>query len=293
MKSKTINAVLAKKFKHFSDSIDDEMVKELVLKNTIITGGCIVSMLLKEKVNDYDIYFRNKETAKAVAEYYVKKFHQQTGQLLTVQDEDGRIRIMTAKGHRGETAMEHDLKIQDPGEIEDAYEDAHLNALTANDDDDDKPIYRPVFMTTNAITLSNQIQIVLRFYGEPEEIHKNYDFVHCTNYWTSKEREVVLHKDALESILAKELRYVGSLYPVCSIFRMRKFIKRGWQINAGQILKMVWQINELDLSDIKVLEDQLTGVDVAYFAQVVTALKEKDPEKVNAAYLVEILNRMF
>lgn len=74
---------------------------------------------------------------------------------------------------------------------------------------------------------------------------------------------------------------------------MRKFIKRNWQINAGQILKMVWQTNELDLTDINVLRDQLTGVDVAYFSELIGKIREKDPEKVNAAYMIEIIDRMF
>lgn len=56
---------------------------------------------------------------------------------------------------------------------------------------------------------------------------------------------------------------------------------------------MVMQISELDLTDHRVLEDQLTGVDVAYFIEVVAKLKDKDPEKVNTAYLVEIIDRMF
>ena len=74
MKKKTINAVLCKKFDDFLSSITDEKVKSLAETNSIITGGSIASMLLKEKVNDYDIYFTNKETVKAVAEYYVAKF---------------------------------------------------------------------------------------------------------------------------------------------------------------------------------------------------------------------------
>jgi hypothetical protein len=53
------------------------------------------------------------------------------------------------------------------------------------------------------------------------------------------------------------------------------------------------QISELDLTDVRVLEDQLTGVDCAYFCQVIQLLKDEHPEKVNAAYLVEIINRMF
>jgi hypothetical protein len=150
-----------------------------------------------------------------------------------------------------------------------------------------------VFLSSNAITLSNKVQLVLRFYGEPEKIHENYDFVHCTSWWQSWDQTLTLRPEALESCLSKELKYVGSLYPVCSIVRLRKFISRGWRINAGQILKMCMQISALDLTDLKVLEDQLTGVDTAYFLQIIDRLKEKDPEKVNTAYLCEILDRMF
>jgi len=58
-------------------------------------------------------------------------------------------------------------------------------------------------------------------------------------------------------------------------------------------MKAVMQINELDLKDIRVLEDQLTGVDAAYFCEVISKLKDKDSEKVNSAYLIEIIDRMF
>lgn len=47
--------------------------------------------------------------------------------------------------------------------------------------------YRIVFMSSNAITLSNKVQIVIRFFGEPSEIHDTYDFIHATNYWTKRE----------------------------------------------------------------------------------------------------------
>lgn len=92
-------------------------------------------------------------------------------------------------------------------------------------------------MSTNAITLSHRLQIVNRFYGKPDEIHDNYDFVHCTNYWTSWDSELVLRPAALEALLTRELRYVGSKYPVCSLIRVRKFTARGWSINAGQIFE--------------------------------------------------------
>jgi hypothetical protein len=247
-------------------------------------------MLLKEPVNDFDLYFRNRETALAVANHYVERFNAAGGHELKVdtRDESGRIRITVPSGRRGATAG----VIQDSAAIEDVYVETEEKAL-ATEDKEGEEKFRPVFLSTNAITLTGKVQLVLRFYGEPDEIHENYDFVHCTNYWSSWDDQLVLRTDALSSLLTKELRYVGSRYPVCSVIRLRKFIARQWTVNAGQILKMLMQINELDLTDPKVLEDQLTGVDSAYFIKVIEAVKEKDPEKINTAYLVEIIDRMF
>ena len=48
-------------------------------------------------------------------------------------------------------------------------------------------------------------------------------------------------------LLARQLVYQGSKYPICSMIRTRKFLQRGWHINAGQYLKMAFQVSELDL----------------------------------------------
>ena len=312
MKAKTIKKVIKAKVDDWLASIEDERVRALASKNTVVTGGCIASMLLKEPVNDFDLYFTNKETTVAVAEYYVARFSSKNKAgievPISVDKEGDRVRIVVKSAgvaseegtstpyeyfesrpddHAGRYVGE---VLGDAGDIEEAMEETTEAALAV---DDGKPKYRPVFLSTNAITLSHKVQIVLRFYGSADTIHENYDYVHCTNYWTSKDDELVLRQPALESLLAKELRYVGSKYPICSVIRLRKFIKRGWSVNAGQILKMMLQISELDLKDHAVLQDQLTGVDAAYFVQLVSKVKEKDPEKVNSAYLVEIIDRMF
>jgi len=157
--------------------------------------------------------------------------------------------------------------------------------------------YNPVFLSTNAISLTGKIQLVIRFYGDAEKIHENYDFVHATCFWRSEDNFLSLPREALEAILTKELIYTGSKYPLCSIFRTKKFIKRGWQINAGQYLKMVLHLNQMDLHDLETLQEQLTGVDSAYFEQVIEHMKNKMEEnpnfKVENTYLFEVINRIF
>lgn len=317
MKAKTIQKVIKAKITDWINSIEDEALQKLAWNNTIVTGGSIASMLLGEDVNDFDIYFKTREATLAFAHYYVGRFKVKNKAGINVpifvddKDTSGRIKIVikssgiaseegTEKPYQyfesvtprddGEAASQYVSSIMtNPGEIEDAYDDLNEQAQKV----DDGPKYRAVFMSTNAITLSHKVQLVIRFFGEPDQIHENYDFVHCTNYWSSWDDKLVLRQPALEALLAKELRYVGSKYPLCSIMRLRKFIQRGWTINAGQILKALMQLNELDLTNPEVLEDQLTGVDSAYFTEILYKLKDKNPEKINTAYLVEIIDRMF
>ena len=60
---------------------------------------------------------------------------------------------------------------------------------------------------------------------------------------------------------------------------------------------MAYQISQLDLNDLKVLEDQLVGVDAYYFIQIIEILrekKEKDPDfKLEANYLSTLIDKIF
>jgi hypothetical protein len=160
----------------------------------------------------------------------------------------------------------------------------------------EKKPYFPVFISSNAITLSNKIQIIIRFYGDPENIHDTFDFEHTRAYWTNGTKTVIPNK-VWETTINKVLVYTGSKYPVCSVFRLRKFIARGWKINAGQILKMAMQISELNLHDINVLEDQLIGVDSLYFMNLIEQFRKKkknDPSwELTTDYIISIIDKIF
>lgn len=286
MNKKTINKIITRKINDWLSSIEDKTIREIAAENTIVTGGSITSLLLGEKVKDFDLYFKTKEAAKRIAEYYVRRFNQSNEDKAKVMVVEDRVKIyVPSRGVAAET----------PEVLEAPFEDA-VEELEEVEETTKGKKYRPIFLSSNAITLSNKIQIVVRFYGEPSKIHETYDFVHCMNYWTPQEK-VVLKQEALEATLAKELVYAGSKYPICSVIRTRKFLKRGWYINAGQYLKMLFQVSEMDLTDLEVLEDQLVGVDSAYFLMLINALKKKKENDssfvVTSSYLAEIIDRIF
>ena len=321
MQIKTIKSVLRKKVYAWADSVDSEEVKKIILEQTIVTGGCITSMLLQEDVNDYDVYFRTGEGAFRVAQYYVRKMNElrkdkkQDGTdvpPLFIADFQTKIQMDSFSGKRfiiiakssgvaeENKAGEYQYFEQnDPDGVaaEKYLDDVKASAEQSKADTTKKP-YRPIFLSSNAITLSDSVQIVCRFYGEPSEIHANYDFVHCMCHWQSWDGLLSTPEKALHAMMSRTLIYEGSLYPVCSLIRTRKFIQRGWRISAGQYLKMAFQVSKLNLSDIRVLEDQLVGVDAAFFAQLIWTVNKdieqgKKPEDIDATYISQLVDRIF
>jgi hypothetical protein len=293
-----IRRELENKIEGWLDTIDDVDVQSLARNNTIVTGGSIASMLLGEKVNDFDIYFRDKETTLAVARYYVDKFNK-ANELKSIPE----VREESLENIKGEVEDRVVIWIQSAGVASEEQDEYHYFetrpeketeefALSLNTIKEGEP-YRPIFMSQNAITLSNKIQLVIRFYGEPDKIHDNYDYVHATCYWDHGKKILHLNPEAMESLLARNLIYRGSLYPIASIFRMKKFIERDWRISAGEQLKIMWQISEIDLSDPDTMREQLTGVDMAYMWQLIQALDKVDKDKINSAYVASIIDRIF
>jgi hypothetical protein len=271
----------------------------------IVTGGCIASMLLKEDVNDYDIYFKTKETCYKIAQYYISKILPIYKNAIS----DSKIEVIDSKNipykeyaddtedackwaffKKGlERTDEDRVKIYIP----------HIGYWRRSDDlpdeNQEELKYAPVYLSENAISLSDKVQLVIRFFGDVEQIHTNYDFVHATNYfhYAEDKPKLVCNVNALQALLTKELIYIGSKYPLTSVIRTKKFIGRGFSINAGTYLKILWQVAELDLKDPVTLQEQLIGVDVAYFSMLLDILKNVDPNKLNYNYISEIIDRVF
>ena len=297
---------------HLAEKAPDLAKK--VKKEVIVTGGAITSLFQNEKPKDYDIYLKAKETVKELANFYVNwhneiksngiegyiidgdKQTNNDNKSLIYHCEKGRIKIIFPSS--GVSSLKDNI-LDEPFED---YFDAIEQVDNVSSEDAEKVInekskYYPVFLSANAITLSNKIQIVIRFYGEPEQIHSTYDFLHCTAWYDFYNNSLNYTKEVLRSIMDKRLVYQGSKYPISSVIRIRKFINRGWRINAGQILKMLFQVSELDLQDINILEDQLVGVDSAYFFALINAInkkKESDNDFIlDTDYLASIIDKIF
>lgn len=148
MNGKHIKQHLNKKLEDWLSTIDDEIVKKAIKDNAIITGGSIVSLLTNDEVRDYDVYFKTKEALKTVAYYYVTKWNKDNETKATItEDEQERVRIfISSDGVAGENA-----------DLESGEEIAESTETKSKEKKKEK--YRPKFLSSNAITLSDKIPV--------------------------------------------------------------------------------------------------------------------------------------
>jgi len=327
MRTGTVKLVLKDKIDTWLKSIPDPDIRKLIQDNVLVTGGAITSLLQGEKPNDYDMYFKTREATKAVAEYYVKVFND-SNKLSSVNkynafvkeesinningETENRILIYMASAgvaSEGQTRYEY-FESQTDSETEQFFDSLKAEEGIAVDvekrpievateinnelSDKTKPRFRPIFMTDNAITLSDKVQLIIRFYGPIEIIHKNFDFAHAMACYDYSTDTLTIPQETYESILSKYLIYNGSLYPIATLFRMRKFMARGWRITAGQMLKVAFQISEMNLTDPKLLREQLIGVDFAYMRQLINAIENKESgTKIDSIYIAKLIDEIF
>jgi hypothetical protein len=305
MKTKTITKVIDKKITEWLESITDVELRNEARRDLIVTGGCIASMFFKENVNDFDLYFKTKSTCFKLAKYYVDKI----SNIYKNNISDSVIDVVDSldippKDYTEQTKDFDKWSFFVKG-LKESEEDRvkiyipHIGYWRRSDDlpdeNQEELKYEPVYLSENAITLSNQIQLVVRFFGDHKTIHENYDFAHATNYFHYSDNKAKLecNENALKALLTKELIYIGSKYPLTSVIRTKKFLLRGFSISAGTYLKILWQVAELDLKNPVVLQEQLIGVDVAYFSLLLEALQNVEPERMTYNYISEIIDRVF
>ena len=179
MQIKTIEKNITNKVEEWLLTITNEWLRKKIKDNTIVTGGCIASMLLNEKVNDYDIYIKDVDVLLELVKYYTKDYDK-----IIILDGRYKQNLLKEVGITDESINYEESNFAYGIAIKNLKEDQIKLFFTDKNGgikvNDDKPKeelnYTPLFFSPNAISLSNNLQIVIRFHGNTEEIHKNFDF---------------------------------------------------------------------------------------------------------------------
>lgn len=152
-----------------------------------------------------------------------------------------------------------------------------------------------VFKSENAISYQlkdedgkiHKVQVITKYkYTETTAFFKSFDFVHCMGLlrlWKDSDDlmnpyklKMESHPEFLASIASREIRYSGSEYPIASLVRVLKYMRRGYTIRPIEMLKLGMACSRIQINDVTELKSHLMGVDVMYLIPFMKALDE-DP----------------
>lgn len=159
-----------------------------------------------------------------------------------------------------------------------------------------------VFETPNAetyeVTSTNKkirVQLIKAFTGDAESVFQSFDFTCCMGAYHFMNREFKFHEDFLTHLSQRRLVFNTSTpYPLSSLVRVRKYIqKKGFNIDAVQMVKMALTIHKLPLDDYKALKEQLQGVDIMLFKSFLDKLEDKKEEPYEFEEFVEWLEQVY
>lgn len=246
MKVEAITKLLAGVIDKFIKDMPRE-IQDIFMLKSYITGGCIPSMAMGEFVNDYDVYFMDKQSVDKIKEYFGK---------IEVEQHDGQ--------------SKHSFKIN--------------------------------LITDNAINLDNKLQLITKYYGKDHEIIGKFDWAHIKSCYSYPDT-INLCDDFYRYIVEKELVYTGSDYPLSSLLRTRKFIKKGWHVSTKTMTHIALDVAMKfryvpDRYKRRLFTEDLFEDEEAFqkYQEAIEPLREiwedepDEPEMINRVTLIEQLN---
>jgi len=136
------------------------------------------------------------------------------------------------------------------------------------------------FVSDTAITFKNDevcVQLCKYPEGTIEDILDKFDFTIAQAGYDFKAHEFVLHEKFLYHLANRRLVYnVDSEFPISSLFRMKRYLQRGFKCAAIDMIKLTLKIHSLHLGDYKELRRQLLGIDVLFLKELTDKLSGKE-----------------
>lgn len=248
--ARTVNNLCEQKLKELE--LSKVFYDRHILCSSFIAGGMITSVAKEEKIKDFDMFITNDFSARTL--FYELASRTKLGpvfRLITKADEKN------PKLFRGSLATDSNNTIE---ELIDKF-----NESCKNNKSNSYSVV-PAYLSRNALMLSNGIQLIFRFIGEPEEVFTTFDYEHCKTYWRPNPLGLTLGKvhysgQCQESLAKNELIYTGNTrFVLSAISRLNKYIKRGWGISPSSLLSLAVSASKINWSDRNTLEEELLGI---------------------------------
>lgn len=135
----------------------------------------------------------------------------------------------------------------------------------------------PSFTTTDTAWThidknGDHYQLICAAFGESDVVIRQFDFTCCMAAWRVP-YEFILDENFMKHCAQRRLVFnVNAGYPICSMWRVSKFIKRGWRLSGLEAIKLGLAINNLKMKDHKELKRQLMGIDTLFLKELTDGL---------------------
>lgn len=140
--------------------------------------------------------------------------------------------------------------------------------------------------TDSALSLisnGHRVQLIKVITGTPYQVIETFDFTICQaafHLYDDGYLGFFFGKDFLQHLAQRRLVFnVAAEYPICSLYRVAKFIKRGFHFSGIDAIKLALKIQALEIDDYKVLRRHLMGIDTLFLKDLTDSLKGQDEKK--------------
>lgn len=256
---RTVNNLCEAKLKELN--FGGKFFSSHILCNSFIAGGAIISVSKEEKIKDYDLFVTKGTSAVTLFNSLVQRVPGGSNfQLEVTKDE---------KNPNLERGTLKSAVVGWPPEnvksLEDQIDEFNQNCKSFKTTGRSHKVV-PAYLSKNALTLNNGIQLIFRFIGEPKEVFTTFDYEHCKVYWRPNPLGLLLgtvtyEGRSQESIAKNELIYTGNTrFVLSAVSRLNKFIKRGWGISPSSLLSLAVSSSKVDWANRQALEEELLGI---------------------------------
>ena len=146
--------------------------------------------------------------------------------------------------------------------------------------------------TDNAITFAHCLEnekiyvqsciLPNAMFEDVSKIIETFDFTCCMGAFDCGTLQFILHSSFLPDLARRELKInVNAKYPICTLFRVKKYIAKGYKISGTECVKLALAINKLNMKNYQELKEQLNGIDTLFLKELTDKLmsdeyREKD-----------------
>lgn len=214
---------------------------EIKNHNVIIAGGALTSVFSCEQINDIDIFCSSKEDLEAMKKLFFHDLYHECA-------DDFHAEIINPPTRENEML----------GETE--------SAITIQN------------VATKAIF--QLVKLPHLFYGvDRKMIIESFDFtISMASYFPMLD-VFQFHNDFFTHLAQRRLVFnPGTKYPFPSLFRSKKFMKRGYKLSNMELMKIALACHDLKMESAKDLKGQLMGVDIVLLRPLWEQL-DKNPGK--------------